>query len=133
MGPRSDETQSLTRSISFKTRQQLQRILAANPFQIVCGEPNLAHTFSSLTQGNERVVTAKQNLRGGDQARQRRNRRSICRTRNIVMKSPEFIFDSIGRLLCNVLGPVLVHTSKQHGHVSARVRKDESGWENTGE
>src|SRR5437016_4733361 len=72
------------------------------------------------------MVAAEQNLCGRHQACECRNRWSIGRTRNIVIKTLELILDAVGRLLRDLLRAVLVHTAEQHGHVSPRVGEDET-------
>src|SRR5438876_529226 len=98
----------------------------ADPREIVTRKTELHHAFSRVSEGHEGIVAAEQNLCSGDQACERRNRRSIGRTCNIVIKTLELVLDAVGRLLCDVLGTVLVHTTEQHWHVSPRVRKDET-------
>src|SRR6266568_8184424 len=72
------------------------------------------------------MVAAEQNLCGRHQTCECRNRWSIGCTRNIVIKTLELVLDTVGRLLGDVLRAVLVHTTKQHWHVSPRVGEDET-------
>lgn len=86
----------------------------------------MRHTFGRVSQWHEGIVAAEENLCGGDEARERRDGRFIGGASNIVIKAFEFVFDSVGSFLGDVLGAVLVHTTEQHWRVSARVRKDEA-------
>src|SRR5260370_23038218 len=106
--------------------QQCQRVIAAYEPEIVRRKSELHHAFSRLGWGDKRMVAAEQNLRGWDETRECRNRRSVGSTGDIVVETFEFVFNSVGCDFSNVLGPVLEHTAEQHWHVSARVGEDET-------
>src|SRR5260370_21888538 len=93
--------------------QQCQRVIAAYEPEIVRRKSELHHAFSRLGWGDKRMVAAEQNLRGWDETRECRNRRSVGSTGDIVVETFEF-----------VLGPYWVHTTEHHRHVSARMGKD---------
>src|SRR5260370_9540749 len=110
----------------FEPWEQRQCVVAADEPEFVRRKTELRHAFSRLGEGDERIVAAEQNLCGWDETRECRNRWSIGSASNIVMKAFEFVFDAVGRLLGDVLRAVLVHTTEQHWHVSARVGEDET-------
>src|SRR5436305_7783458 len=101
--------------------QQLERVVAANPLEIARRKTELHHAFSRLGKGDERIVTAEQNLCGRDKTRQCRDRRPIGSTGDIVVQAFEFVFDSVGYLFGDILGSILVHAAKHHRHVATRV------------
>lgn len=116
-------------SILSQLRQQRQRVASANLLEIALRKAEFHHSFSGVGKRDKWIIAAEQNLRSWDKTRERSDSRPVGSTSYVVMEALEFVFDSLGNLVTDTAGRILVHTTDHHGHASACVGKYETNVE----